>query len=139
MGAGGGGFDATDTSRSRSQRHTLALRDVAYLIRASVAVREGVAEDPAKFRDQFQRRVTRGQCFTQPYLGCREFSAAFGPPTGDERPIDESLDSGPDASSTSTMRRTARPRHATVLPGTAGARGASLPGGAGGGAMFLSG
>jgi len=90
----GGGFDATDTSRSRSQRHTLALRDVAYLIRASVAVREGVAEDPAKFRDQFQRRVTRGQCFTQPYLGCREFSAAFGPPTGDERPIDESLDLG---------------------------------------------
>ncbi len=63
----------------RSQRHTLCLRDVAYSIRADVSVRPGVQEDSAKYRDQFQRRVKRGQCYTVPYLGCREFSAHFGP------------------------------------------------------------
>jgi CRISPR-associated protein Cas5d len=44
----GGGYDA---SVDRAQRHTLALREVAYLIRAQVKVKSGVDEDPAKFRD----------------------------------------------------------------------------------------
>lgn len=68
----------------RQQRHTLALRDVAYLIQADVKLRPDVKEDPAKYRDQFQRRVQRGQCYHRPYLGCREFAADFGPPQGDE-------------------------------------------------------
>ncbi|GCE06139.1 type I-C CRISPR-associated protein Cas5c [Dictyobacter aurantiacus] len=63
----------------RSQRHTLCLRDVAYSIAADVVVRPGVQEDAAKYRDQFQRRVKRGQCYSMPYLGCREFPAQFGP------------------------------------------------------------
>lgn len=71
----------------RAQRHTLALRDVAYIITADAVVRPGVAEDPAKFRDQFRRRVARGQCHTMPYLGCREFTANFGEPDGTEQPI----------------------------------------------------
>jgi len=25
----------------------------------------------------FERRAKKGQCFNQPYLGCREFSASF--------------------------------------------------------------
>ena len=45
----------------------------------------GVSDNPAKFRDQFRRRVERGQCFAQPYLGCREFTAAFGPVEGTEQ------------------------------------------------------
>ena len=86
----GGGYAA---SADRQQRHTLALRDVAYVIRAQVDVKEGVSDDPAKFRDQFRRRVAAGRCFATPYLGCREFSAAFSPHDGDERPepIDEDL------------------------------------------------
>jgi CRISPR-associated protein Cas5d len=65
----------------RAQRHTLALRDVAYVIRADVQLREHAkAEDPAKFRDQFRRRVASGRCFRQPYLGCREFAAFFCEP-----------------------------------------------------------
>jgi CRISPR-associated protein Cas5d len=74
----------------RTQRHTLALRDVAYVIEAQVQVAAGVDDDPAKFRDQFRRRVQRGQCYTRPYLGCREFAAAFAPPGGGEEPIDVS-------------------------------------------------
>lgn len=63
----------------RSQRHTLCLRDVVYIIAADVAVRPGIQEDDAKYRDQFQRRVKRGQCYSMPYLGCREFTANFSP------------------------------------------------------------
>jgi CRISPR-associated protein Cas5d len=90
--AGAGGFDA---SADRAQRHTLALRDVAYVIHAHMAVRADVRDDPAKYRDQFRRRVRRGQCFSAPYLGCREFAACFAEPNGDERPIDRTEDLGP--------------------------------------------
>jgi CRISPR-associated protein Cas5d len=72
----------------RTQRHTLGLRDVAYLIRADVAVRGHCDADPAKFRDQFRRRVERGQCFHRPALGCREFAADFGPPIPEDRPLE---------------------------------------------------
>ncbi len=87
----GGGFDA---SADRAQRHTLALRDVAYLIRAQVDVKPEVSDEPAKFRDQFRRRVRRGRCFSTPYLGCREFTASFAEPSGDERPIPDTEDLG---------------------------------------------
>jgi CRISPR-associated protein Cas5d len=87
----GGGYDAT---ADRAQRHTLALRDVTYLIRAQVVVKLGVEADAAKFRDQFRRRVHAGRCFAQPYLGCREFTAFFGPPDGTERPIVRTEDLG---------------------------------------------
>ena len=30
-----------------------------------------------KFEEMFERRASQGQCFMQPYLGCREFSAYF--------------------------------------------------------------
>jgi len=81
----GGGFFAED---DRSQRHTLALRDVAYVIRAEQVIHSpnGATRHPLKYRDQFARRVRKGQCFAQPYLGCREFSCAFGPPDGTEEP-----------------------------------------------------
>lgn len=85
--ANAGGFVA---SEDRAQRHTLALRDVAYLIHARPEPRSGLDADRAKFRDQFRRRVARGQCFATPYLGCREFSASFGTPDGSERPIPDS-------------------------------------------------
>ena len=88
----GGGYDA---SANRAQRHTLALRDVAYVVRAQLALQDGVRDDIAKFRDQFRRRVARGRCFATPYLGCREFSASFGEPGPDDAPIDRSEELGP--------------------------------------------
>ena len=72
----GGRYDATER---RTQRHALVLRDVAYNIHASMRLRPGVNDPPAKYRDQFRRRVKKGQCFWRPYLGCREFSAFFSP------------------------------------------------------------
>ncbi|GIW07170.1 MAG: type I-C CRISPR-associated protein Cas5 [Dehalococcoidia bacterium] len=87
---GGGYFSDQD----RAQRHTLALRDVAYIIEAQVVPKSGRTEDEAKYRDQFRRRVADGSCFFQPYLGCREFSAFFGPPSADDQPIDRTEDLG---------------------------------------------
>lgn len=92
MQAGGiGGYIASD---DRAQRHTLALRDVAYVIRAHQVIRPDVTDDIAKYRDQFRRRVAEGRCFATPFLGCREFSASFGPPEGTDRPIEADADLG---------------------------------------------
>lgn len=82
--AGGGYFADED----RTQRHTLALRDVAYVIRADIKLRPHADADPAKYRDQFRRRVSRGQCMHRPYLGCREFGADFSNLDGSEIPLD---------------------------------------------------
>ncbi|MGC4105325.1 MAG: type I-C CRISPR-associated protein Cas5c [Thermomicrobiales bacterium] len=89
--AGIGGFVA---SEDRAQRNTLALKNVRYVIRADIDVRPGVDAHEAKYRDQFRRRVERGQCFAQPYLGCREFSAFFAEPTDQDTPLDLSMGLG---------------------------------------------
>ena len=88
----GGGYSATD---DRSQRHTLGLREVAYVIVARQVLRGNVTDDPAKYRDQFRRRVRDGRCFATPYLGCREFSASFGELDGSEVALSITEDLGP--------------------------------------------
>jgi CRISPR-associated protein Cas5d len=88
----GGGFFADE---DRAQRHTLALRDVAYIIRAQIDLHPHANADVAKYRDQFRRRVASGRCFARPYLGCREFAANFAEPDGTERPIEVSDNLGP--------------------------------------------
>lgn len=79
---------------NRAQRHTLALRNVAYRIDAQPALREHAEKDVAAYRAQFRRRVNRGRCYMRPYLGCREFAASFGPPDDSEQPIDVTDDLG---------------------------------------------
>lgn len=90
-----GGRYFADDPRERAQRHTLALRDVAYIIRADPALAPHAADaHPAKYRDQFRRRVTGGQCYHPPYLGCREFAAHFADPGPADRPVEWSTDLG---------------------------------------------
>lgn len=90
--AKGGGFFSDE---DRAQRHTLGLREVAYLIRAEQAMLPGAqGEHPLKYREQFERRVERGQFLFPPYFGCREFACFFAPPDGSERPIRYSGDLG---------------------------------------------
>src|SRR5215470_2839527 len=55
----GGGYDA---AADRAQRHTLGLRDVAYVIAAQIELKPHADADPAKYRDQFRRRVRDGRC-----------------------------------------------------------------------------
>jgi CRISPR-associated protein Cas5d len=78
----------------RAQRHTLGLRDVAYIIKADLELKRHATAHPAKYRDQFRRRVKRGQCHHYPYLGTREFSAFFAEPDGDEQAISHSDELG---------------------------------------------
>jgi len=65
-----------DSQEERQQRAALLLRDVAYVIEAHFDLVAGEANE-AKHLDQFSRRARNGQCFTRPYLGCREFAADF--------------------------------------------------------------
>lgn len=54
-------------------------------------------ENPAKYNSMFERRAKKGQCFFQPYLGCREFSCFFrlvDPGKDSAIPINESRDLG---------------------------------------------
>jgi len=88
-----GGRDGYVASEDRAQRHNLALRNVDYVIQAQIEPNDE-AEDPAKWRDQFRRRVRDGRCFATQYLGCREFSASFAEPNGSETPIPLTEDVG---------------------------------------------
>lgn len=71
-----------DVETCRDQRNTVCLRDVAYRIHAQVRPRPHATTAEAGYREQFRRRVERGACYSQPFLGTREFPARFGPPSG---------------------------------------------------------
>ena len=62
--------------KGRTQRQTMALKDICYRLYAHIAFRND--EQDAKTHDsQFERRASHGKCFYQPYFGCREFPAYF--------------------------------------------------------------
>ena len=62
----------------RQQRAGLLLRDVAYRLHARFCLQGDSSENTyPKFAEMFKRRARKGQCFNQPYLGTREFSASF--------------------------------------------------------------
>ncbi|MBA3066501.1 type I-C CRISPR-associated protein Cas5c [bacterium] len=79
----------------RAQRNSIVLKDVAYIIEASI-YQEPVSEKnpPKKYVEMFRRRVRKGQCWRRPYLGTREFSAEFMGPDNTEEPIAETIPIG---------------------------------------------
>ncbi len=80
----------------RQQRAGLFLRDVHYQLHAHFELLDK-GEGPEKYAEMFQRRARKGQCFNQPYLGCREFGADFRLVEGDAPepgPIPETRDLG---------------------------------------------
>lgn len=102
----------------RQQKNTLLLQDVRYRLWAKLEFipqwkrvesknpridSEEVEllrkdENPGKYNAMFERRAKKGQCFNQPYLGTREFSASFrfvDPETESlDEPIQETRDLG---------------------------------------------
>lgn len=105
----------------RQQRASLLLRDVCYRLHAELEfvrpadrpkVQRAAPEqlmsqeerldwakddNPAKYYAMFERRASRGQCFNQPYLGCREFSCSFtlvDTAASPSSPIEETRDLG---------------------------------------------
>lgn len=66
-------------SEDRVQRAAMVLRNVAYVIEAhfEMTTVAGESDSPEKHYNIFLRRARDGQCHMQPYMGCREFPAAF--------------------------------------------------------------
>jgi CRISPR-associated protein Cas5d len=71
------GLDVNDIG-NRTQRATVYLRDVAYVISAHFELTGKASEQDTveKHYNIALRRLRKGQCFNQPYLGCREFAAS---------------------------------------------------------------
>ena len=115
-----------DDGKTRQQRAGLFLRDVKYRLYAEFTFippeKRGKVYNPvpewlidsaevcelrkpdirpdeteAKYAAMFERRANKGQCFNQPYLGCREFSCDFrlvDPVAEPATPIPETRDLG---------------------------------------------
>lgn len=87
--------------QNRTQRNSLALQHVAYVIEATPQLTARANQPRTKPEDEedhgpdtvikyiamFQRRVSKGQCFHRPYLGIREYAAFFSAPDGSEKPL----------------------------------------------------
>ena len=68
-----------DSNEDRAQRASLLLRDVCYCIEAHFELTKdaGPEDTPEKHYNMALRRMRKGQCYHNPYLGCREFPANF--------------------------------------------------------------
>ena len=62
------------TSQSRTQRFSMVLKDVHYVIEIKVETSE---EHLVKICNILERRLVKGQCYHTPYFGTREFPAHF--------------------------------------------------------------
>lgn len=63
--------------KGRTQRQTMALKNVRYRLHAEIRPWPEHRGRQAALEAQFRRRAERGKCFYQPFLGCREFPAWF--------------------------------------------------------------
>ncbi|MFN5539879.1 MAG: type I-C CRISPR-associated protein Cas5c [Candidatus Melainabacteria bacterium] len=88
---GEGSISTILVDEDRQQRAGLFLKDVSYVIHAYFLMTEKATpeDNPIKHTDQFLRRLRKGQCHHQPYLGCREFSAYFEEATEEDKPSEE--------------------------------------------------
>lgn len=86
-----------DANEARQQRNSMILKDVEYVIKAHFEMTKyaGQSDDEKKHYNIFLRRARNGECFNQPYLGCREFSCNFELLENEEfSPINETKDLG---------------------------------------------
>ena len=65
------------TDEERTQRQTVALRDVRYRFAASICPRPDFAGTETQLYEQALRRIRGGKTFVQPALGLKEFVAYF--------------------------------------------------------------
>ncbi len=86
-----------NVNEDRQQRNSMILVDVEYVIKAHFEMTKyaGESDDEKKHYNIFLRRARNGECLTQPYLGCREFSCNFELLEDEEFiPLNESKDLG---------------------------------------------
>lgn len=82
------------TDEERTQRQTVALRDVRYCITAAIVPRPAFRGKESQLYEQALRRIRSGKCFMQPALGLREFVCYFEESDGLRSPIKDTLDAG---------------------------------------------
>jgi CRISPR-associated protein Cas5d len=90
----------------RTQRNTLALQGVEYVLEATIELtaranqprRKALAPDEPEGEDNLgkyygmaRRRIENGQCFHQPCFGCREFPAHFEPAGPEDMKVPDGL------------------------------------------------
>lgn len=68
-----------EASKDIEQRTTMMLKDVHYVIEAhfDMTSRANAGDNEGKFQDIVKRRLRKGACYSQPYLGTRECTAHF--------------------------------------------------------------
>lgn len=93
-----GEFDFIPPER-RAQTHNPVPQRLVDADEAAALAKPDVRPDEteAKYAAMFERRAKKGQCFNQPYFGCREFSCGFrlvDHKSGSPPPIDETRDLG---------------------------------------------
>jgi CRISPR-associated protein Cas5d len=69
--------DLGTDKKGRTQRQTMALKNVRYRLHACIHPWPGFSVLLPALEAQFRRRAAHGKCIYQPYLGCREFPAYF--------------------------------------------------------------
>jgi CRISPR-associated protein Cas5d len=71
--------DGNDETTGRTQRQTMALKNVRYRLTARIIPKPkfSTPEQINKFDSMFERRARHGKCFQQPFFGCSEFPAYF--------------------------------------------------------------
>lgn len=72
--------------KGRTQRNTYYLKNVYYRIYAKIVKRNDWHGSIVSVYEQFNRRVKKGQCFRQPYLGLRECVCHFSEPDYTKQP-----------------------------------------------------
>lgn len=74
---GMGGLPYIGSQDNIDQRASIILTDVRYVIDAHFVMTDKAkpGDNPGKFCDILKRRLRKGQCYSQPYFGCREFAA----------------------------------------------------------------
>jgi len=83
--------------KGRTQRQTMALKDVRYRLHAKISPWRGFEDRLPGFEAQFRRRAEKGKCVYQPCFGCREFPAYFELvefPAEGEKPVSIDIDIG---------------------------------------------
>jgi len=69
--------DLNADTKGRTQRQTMALKNVHYRLHAEIRPWPGFDNRLNGMEEQFRRRAKNGKCIYQPYFGCREFPAYF--------------------------------------------------------------
>ena len=89
--------DGCSIESRRTQRLTVGLRDVEYVIDVKPVASDGSLLDDhtyGKVMAITRERLERGSSYYKPYLGCREFPADVSLADGSEKPIDWTEDLG---------------------------------------------